>query len=267
MAFSDSLKSEVRRKSHHACCLCKSISVEIHHIIPQEEQGADTLDNAAPLCPSCHDIFGANPQKRKMIKEARDLWYEICENRYRSDADRIDDLLKELAVLRSNLSVPHISTQVANAVVERLVHEGVIQPVPSSGWPISKLLERIARFESELPVPDRESVDLTYELLFNASVDVKTQLDTEYDEEKNRFLKIFGSLIARNLCAYLVVQLNINWVSGVSKEKLHELMLRNHIEMTLLLMHKDISTEGTKLSIWIDSNNAIVYTKSSEQAQ
>ena len=44
-------------------------------------------------------------------------------------------------------------------------------------------------------------------------------------------------------------------------------MLHNHIEMTLLLMHKDISTEGTKLSSWIDNNNAILCTKSSEQAQ
>jgi hypothetical protein len=37
----------------------------------------DELENAAPLCPSCHETYGANPTKRKFLREARDLWYEI----------------------------------------------------------------------------------------------------------------------------------------------------------------------------------------------
>lgn len=89
MAFSEPLKAKIRRKSHHQCCLCKAIGVEVHHIIPQEEGGPDTEENAAPLCPSCHETYGANPQKRKFLREARDLWYEICEKRYASDADRL----------------------------------------------------------------------------------------------------------------------------------------------------------------------------------
>jgi hypothetical protein len=92
MAFSEQLKHNVRRKSHLSCCLCKAIGIEIHHIIPQEEGGADTEDNAAPLCPSCHEAYGANPLKRKFIREARDLWYDICAKRYASDHDRIEEL-------------------------------------------------------------------------------------------------------------------------------------------------------------------------------
>ena len=92
MAFSESLKAEVRKKAHLSCCLCKSLGVDIHHIIPQGENGPDTEDNAAPLCPSCHETYGANPQKRKFIREARDLWFEICEKRFASDPERLDEL-------------------------------------------------------------------------------------------------------------------------------------------------------------------------------
>jgi hypothetical protein len=92
MAFTETLKAKIRRKAHLACCLCKAIGVEVHHIVPQEEGGPDTEDNAAPLCPSCHEIYGANPQKRKFIREARDLWFEICARRYAPDADRLDEI-------------------------------------------------------------------------------------------------------------------------------------------------------------------------------
>ena len=77
------------------------MGVEVRHIIPQEEGGVDTEDNAAPLCPSCHETYGANPQKRKFIRETRDLWYEICEKRYASDPDRLDEIKR---LLRNTVS-------------------------------------------------------------------------------------------------------------------------------------------------------------------
>ena len=58
------------------CCRCQAIGPEIHHIIPEEFGGSDNIDNAAPLCPNCHADFGANPEKRKMITEMRNWWYE-----------------------------------------------------------------------------------------------------------------------------------------------------------------------------------------------
>lgn len=95
MPFLETLKADVRKRSHHACCLCKSYGpVEIHHIIPEENGGSDTFDNAASLCPTCHEVYGMNPTKRKYIREARDTWFEICAARYAPDADRIDDLTR-----------------------------------------------------------------------------------------------------------------------------------------------------------------------------
>jgi len=101
MAFPESLKVKIRRKCHMCCCLCRTIGVEIHHILPQEEGGPDSEDNAAPLCPTCHEIYGANPSKRKFIREARDLWYEICESRY-SDLGVIEEV-------RNNIK--HVATE------------------------------------------------------------------------------------------------------------------------------------------------------------
>jgi hypothetical protein len=92
MAFSEVVKLKVKRKAHFSCCLCKALGIEVHHIISQEEGGPDTENNAAPLCPSCHEAYGANPQKRKFIREARDFWYVICEKRYTPDSGQLNEI-------------------------------------------------------------------------------------------------------------------------------------------------------------------------------
>ncbi|VAX29211.1 hypothetical protein MNBD_IGNAVI01-328 [hydrothermal vent metagenome] len=76
MPFSEKTKLEVKEKADFRCCICHKLEVEIHHIIPQSEGGPDDIDNAAPLCPSCHETYGDNPKKRKFIRQARDAWYE-----------------------------------------------------------------------------------------------------------------------------------------------------------------------------------------------
>ena len=90
MAFSEKIKIEVKRRSAFQCCRCRTIGVQIHHII---QGGSDTIDNAAPLCPNCHDYFGQNPVKRKEIKQMRDWWYEVCDEKY-SESKMLDELKK-----------------------------------------------------------------------------------------------------------------------------------------------------------------------------
>jgi 5-methylcytosine-specific restriction endonuclease McrA len=79
MPFPEKLKTEVREKTHLRCCICKNLGAEVHHIIPEEENGPDTVDNAVSLCRSCYDTYGCNPAKREFLRNARDQWYEICE--------------------------------------------------------------------------------------------------------------------------------------------------------------------------------------------
>ena len=87
MPFPEKVKTEARMKAHFKCVVCRATPfVDVHHIIPEGEGGPNTLDNAAPLCAGCHDLYGNNPDKRKQLRQMRDQWYEICEIRY-SDSD------------------------------------------------------------------------------------------------------------------------------------------------------------------------------------
>lgn len=81
MAFSEKTKLLAKRKSSFRCCICHKAFVEVHHIIPQSEGGDDTLDNAAPLCSTCHDLYGGNPEKRKSVKQMRNHWWELMKKR------------------------------------------------------------------------------------------------------------------------------------------------------------------------------------------
>ncbi|MCK4797937.1 MAG: HNH endonuclease [Spirochaetes bacterium] len=91
MGFLNSLKLDVKRKAHFKCCICESFEfLHVHHIIPQESDGLDTYENAAPLCTRCHDAYGDNPKKRKWITEKRDFWYDLCENKlYNEDINQL----------------------------------------------------------------------------------------------------------------------------------------------------------------------------------
>src|SRR4030067_107207 len=82
MPFSETIKKEVRRRAAFHCCRCQKVGIEVHHIIPEEYEGSNDIGNAAPLCPNCHDDFGANPEKRKAIFEMRDWWYERVKEMY-----------------------------------------------------------------------------------------------------------------------------------------------------------------------------------------
>jgi rubrerythrin len=86
MAFSEKLKLEVKKLGAFRCCRCHEIGVDIHHIIPQADNGPDDINNAAPLCQNCHDRFGGNPEKRREIRQMRDWWYEVVKEKY-NDGD------------------------------------------------------------------------------------------------------------------------------------------------------------------------------------
>jgi DNA-directed RNA polymerase subunit RPC12/RpoP len=79
MEFSEKIKSEVKTKAHYRCCICENVlPLHIHHIIPESDDGPNTFDNAIALCPSCHSIYGSNPDQRKWIRERRNFWYDHC---------------------------------------------------------------------------------------------------------------------------------------------------------------------------------------------
>ncbi|MGH7183924.1 MAG: HNH endonuclease, partial [Nitrospiraceae bacterium] len=111
MAFSEEQKGAVRRLGHFRCCLCHVLGVEVHHIIPTADGGPDSQDNTAPLCPSCHDIYGANPVKRKFIREARDFWYELCARRVAFPGEELKAISTALERVATKEDIARISIQ------------------------------------------------------------------------------------------------------------------------------------------------------------
>jgi hypothetical protein len=113
MPFPESIAREVRHRAHYQCCLCKAIGVEIHHIVPQADAGENTIENAAPLCPSCHETYGANPIKRKFIREARDFWFEVCAKRYTSDPSVLTAIQSSLESVASRQDIHDLRSELA----------------------------------------------------------------------------------------------------------------------------------------------------------
>lgn len=80
MPFTESTRLKLKRRANFTCCWCQNIhnKAELHHIVPEAEDGPDDEDNAAPLCANCHTLLGQNRELRKEVRSRRDLWYETC---------------------------------------------------------------------------------------------------------------------------------------------------------------------------------------------
>lgn len=103
MAFLETTKIEAKQRSHYACVWCQrtDLFIEVHHIIPQEENGPDTIDNAAPLCPNCHTMIGSSTETRKQLLERRNWWWRHCATLKTSlpnedTARKLDELVSSL---------------------------------------------------------------------------------------------------------------------------------------------------------------------------
>ena len=134
MPFNEQIKKDVKKKAAFRCCRCHEIGIEIHHMIPQAEGGLDDIDNAAPLCPNCHTNFGANPEKRKELRQMRDWWYEVVSEKYHDGGEKwktINELLvefqkgnaRQIGELQEKLDKIHLDmSQVKDEVQESVQH-------------------------------------------------------------------------------------------------------------------------------------------------
>ena len=142
MAFSEPTKLAVKRKAYFGCCLCHSLGVEVHHIVPQVEHGDDTEDNAAPLCASCHETYGANAQKRKFIREARDFWYEVCAKRYTTDPELLNELSEQLKNVATKADLEQLISKLMQLMRTEAANEE--RPVKDRAQEVARLGSMIA---------------------------------------------------------------------------------------------------------------------------
>lgn len=91
MSFPNSIRLQALVDAARHCCACrryKGVGVEVHHIVPVSEGGADSSDNAITLCFDCHAAAGHyNPRhprgtkfRPEELKKHRDLWHAIVAN-------------------------------------------------------------------------------------------------------------------------------------------------------------------------------------------
>ena len=87
MPFSRKDKEQVLLLSARRCCVCrrfKGVGVQVHHIIPESDEGQNILDNAIVLCLDCHAAAGHyNPRhpighkfSPNELRKHRDNWFE-----------------------------------------------------------------------------------------------------------------------------------------------------------------------------------------------
>lgn len=180
MAFSESIKQEVREKARHTCAWCRQRgSVDIHHIIPQKEGGSDTLENAAPLCKSCHGDFGNNPDHRKRIVEMRDQLYKDNETIYQAPViiDLNDQIERHLAKFLSNKTL--VETKVGNLSSEHWSFEEIkkyysSEPIWDYTEEDARLVKHLMKHRLYIPnidLVDAESYDTLVSMLGGKLVD------------------------------------------------------------------------------------------------
>lgn len=234
MPFPESVTRDVKRRAHFQCCLCRTLGVEIHHIVPQSEKGPDTLDNAAPLCPSCHETYGANPLKRKFIREARDLWYEICEKRYAPDPTLLCEVRDAVSRAASKSDISELRQDILSSLGKFALPSGVLSvSVPRTpggdetgrDLTIADFLVMIFGLSSERP---REQLDL---LTHKALWPVKGGYRTAY----NAFLKKFGNVTLRHLAARGLDQAEVPIEEGLTEEEVVSALSLLSVEAVCLI--------------------------------
>ena len=250
MAFSESVKSKVRKKAHFRCCLCHELGVEVHHIIPQEENGADSEDNAAPLCPSCHGTYGANPKKRKFIREARDLWYEICGKRSSMmDSGRLDDIIYKMKSVATKGDLVEFQENLMKNIVKQI----------SSNEYRDKDCLSLCTIQTHKNLSMEETIAFLYlkdyknrkiSQLDNHGIEtfIDLLLDKSFWQEedlikiRDDFISRFGFELIKKLCIFSLDAADIDWNGFNENDLLRSL---SYLRINLILLHDCITLNRT----------------------
>lgn len=252
MGFSEKQRLAVLKRAHFTCCLCKVVGpIEIHHIQPESEGGPDVEENAAPLCPTCHETYGANPTKRKLIRETRNHWYDVCVKRYTSGSDQLQELVELVKKIDSRVS----------SIEQELVAE-LHSPEPGSSrkfLPLAAVVEYLIKQRFDGDEAFEKSLEMTYQLLFKTNGDTNSDFDREFNETRDAFLIQFGVILAEAVCAKENRHSKIDWTKGVAEEEVNPVYHHVFIMMVLVLHHEDLGKEF-KLRASLDPDGEIRFT-------
>lgn len=134
--FPAGIRDEAIRRSHFRCVACTASGiVEVHHIQPASEGGPDTLENACPLCPSCHALWGGNPERRAYLRKMRDFrWEDFAKQSAHPILDAMNQSITQLLTghVQHQESLDDVKAKLAalyNALAGQVLHATTIQQV------------------------------------------------------------------------------------------------------------------------------------------
>lgn len=250
MAFAKSLKLKVRKQAHFRCCICRSIGVEVHHIVPQEEAGPDTEENAAPLCPSCHEIYGANPIKRKFIREARDFWYELCASQVTQLGLTANDFYNALQPVATKSDIAEVKEQLAKL----LRSEAHVSNGNESDDFVAVPIERYVR---SLYDEDFSNAPDLYDLFFDSRAWYEPG-SYELLDIRAKFLKLYGEETARRVSFVTAKATGFN-PDDFTENEFVDAIHAVHVTVMLITMHKKFAGEGNAVECSVRPDGDFVW--------
>jgi len=143
----DQLLVRCRRR----CCICNRFcgtKIETDHILPREQGGDDSIDNAITVCFDCHaEIHMYNPKHPRgrrytenELKMHKEQWLHICEEKPEiflkasNDVDigPMQGLLDELEhnlVISENLTIEKLGFKFKDEQLSRAIRMGVLSTI------------------------------------------------------------------------------------------------------------------------------------------
>lgn len=219
----------------------------MHHIAPQEDSGPDTEDNAAPLCPTCHEIYGANPTKRKFIREARDFWYETCANSQATGGVSSEDLRLELEGVATKNDIAELRDQLV-ALLSVKVPMALVSAAPVSNQddfvPVS--IDRYVQtfYEDEFCEDDR-----LFDFFFNSRIWYEPGSDSyEFLDARALFLRLYGERTAGRICLFECNSVGFS-LDGFTEDLFGKVLRRIRTQIIMIVGHEKFRKNGFQCSV------------------
>lgn len=151
MPFSQETRTRALLWCDRHCCLCRKACgpyIEVHHIVPEADDGTEEIDNAIPLCFECHAVVqhynADHPLGTKFkvaeLKARREQVYEECTRHLVPPIEyRVTQTIPEVGLLRTLPDVGFMLTHLGDSLPVRIRIKSTVivdrNPLPDSLGP------------------------------------------------------------------------------------------------------------------------------------
>jgi hypothetical protein len=188
MPFDPKVRTKALLWADRHCCLCKKscgVKIEVHHLVPDSQDGSDDVENAIPLCFDCHsEVMRYNEEHPRgtkyKIEELRARREQVYEEFTRHLVPPIDSQITQVLSNGSSRIFPDVGFLLRHlgdylSVRVRVIIESVLDNkplvIPSEHYSCIKLWNLNPRFmfsgHFEIPrhlIPEGKPLELRVKL-------------------------------------------------------------------------------------------------------